>query len=176
MTPTRPRTLLLIAAALALLGWLLVALIDQFAGRLLQVPLSAAGALAVMALALLSWGLLAKPRLERRPGREPLNPIVATRTAALALAASRTGAAVGGFYVGVALGMLPFLTSPAGRQYAAAAGAAAFASLLLTLVGLWVESICRLPGDDNGEGEGGSGGPGRRATGQASSEAARSAA
>lgn len=174
MTPTRPRTLLLIAVVVALLGWLLVAAIDQFAGRLLQVPLSAAGALALIAMALLIWGLLAKPRLERKPGREPLPPIVAARTAALALAASRTGAAVGGFYVGVAIGMLPFLTSPAGREYAVAAAAAALASLLLTLVGLWVESICRLRGDDD-DSDDGPAAQGPRATGQASSEAARTA-
>lgn len=170
MTPTRVRTLLVIAAAFALLGWLLVAAIDQLAGRLLQVPLSAAGALALMALALLIWGLLARPRLERRPGREPLNPIVAARTAALAMAASRTGAGVGGFYLGVAIGMVPSLSAPAGREYAVAAVAAAVASVGLAAVGLWVESICRLRGDDD------SGGPaGPRASGQAGSEAARSA-
>lgn len=170
MTPTKPRNLLLVAAIFAGLGWMLIAAVDRFAGRLLQVPFSAVGALAMMALALLIWGLLARPRLLRKPGRVPLDPIVAARTAALAMAASRTGAAVGGFYVGVAIGMVPFLTSPAGREYAAAAAASALASALLAVVGLWVESICRLRGDDDSDGRGS---PGPRATGQASNEAAR---
>lgn len=170
MTPTRPRTLLLIAAVAALGGWLLVAAVDRFAGRLLQVPWTAAAALALTAGALLVWGLLARPRLQRKPGRLPLHPITAARTAALALAASRTGAAVGGWYLGVAMGMLPFLTSPAGRDHALAAAAAAIASALLTAVGLWVESLCRLRGDDDSERRGGSG---RLAPGQAGNEAAR---
>jgi uncharacterized membrane protein len=106
-----------------------------------------------MAVSLFVWGLLARPRLQRKPGREPLDPIVATRTAALALAASRTGAAVMGFYFGIALALVPSLDTPAGREYAAAAAAAALASLVLAAVGLWVESMCRLKGDsDEGKG------------------------
>lgn len=169
MTPTRIRTLLLIAAVATGFGWLLVAAVDRFAGRLVQVPMSAAVAVALMAVALLVWGLLAKPRLERKPGKPPLNPIVAARTAALAMAASRTGAAVAGCYLGVVVGMLPYLSSPAGRDYAVAAGAAAVASVLLAGVGLWVESLCRLRDDDDADGRA----AGPRATGQAGNEAAR---
>lgn len=133
-------------------GWVLVQLFDRLVGRLLPVPPAAAAGLLLMALFLLVWGLMAKPRLQRAPGKPPLDPIVAARTAALALAASRTGALVMGFYVGVALGMVPYLQAPAGRAYLGAAVAAAVASLLLAAVGLWLERVCRIRDDDDADG------------------------
>lgn len=149
MTPTRIRTLLLLGGVTLVLGWATVSVVARLSQRLLPVPWTSAAALAIIALALLAWGLLAKPKLQRQPGRPRMDPIVATRTAALAMAASRTGAAVGGFYAGVALSLLDELDTQAGRQYAAAGAAAAVASLGLTVVGLWLESICRLK--DGGE-------------------------
>ncbi len=170
MTPTRIRTLAVIALATVLLGWLLVTLVDSLAQRLLPVPWTAAAALALMALSLLVWALLARPRLLRKPGREPLPPLTAARTAALAMAASRTGAGVGGFYAGVVLGLLPSWDTPAGRDYLLAAAAAALASAALAAVALWLESLCRLRGDDDGEAETGNG---RARRGPASDGAAR---
>lgn len=176
MTPTRLRTLLTIAAVTAAAGWILTQLVETVGQRLLNVPWTAAAALALMSMALFAWGLMAKPRLQRKPGRAPMEPIVAARTAALALAASRTGAAVSGFYFGVALGLVPALDTPAGRGYALAAVAAVVASLALVLVGLWLESMCRLPGDGDAEDGGGPPSTKRPQTGQASTEAARRAA
>jgi hypothetical protein len=174
MTPTRIRTLAVIALATVLLGWFIVAMVDALAQRLLPVPWSAAVALALMAFALLVWALLARPRLLRKPGRPPLPPLTAARTAALAMAASRTGAGVGGFYAGVALGLLPSWDTPAGQDYVLAAAGAAAASAVLAVVGLWLESLCRLPGgDEDGEGAPGNG---SAQQGPASGEAARNAA
>ncbi len=172
MTPTPMRTLAKIAFAALAAGWALVALVDLLAQRLLQVPWAAVGALALMAVSLLAWTLLARPRLLGKPGRAPLDPIVATRSAALALAASRAGSAVLGFYAGVALGLMPAWDTPAGRDYALAAGGCALASLLLVGAALWLESLCRLRGgDDEDAAE-----PGRPSPGQASGEAATRAA
>ncbi len=172
MSPTRARTLALIAVVAFGLGWLMVAAVEAMSQRLLQVPWTAAAALALMAFSLFVWALLARPRLLRKQGRPPMDPIVATRTAALALAASRTGAGVLGFYVGVAVGMIPAWDTPAGRDYCLAALAAALASAALVAVGLWLESMCRLRGggDDKDDGA-----PikGRPQTGQAANEAAR---
>lgn len=175
MTPTRVRTLAIIAATTFAGGWLLVVIVDKLVQRLVPVPWTAAAALALLALALLIWGLLAKPKLQRKPGRPPMDPITATRTAALALAASRTGAGVLGFYAGVALGLRPAWDTPAGRDYALASMAAAVASLGLVVVALWLESICRLRdgGDDD---EAGGSSAGRPARGRATGEAARRAA
>lgn len=169
MTPTRIRTLLLLGGITLVLGWLTVSLVERLSQRLLPVPWTSAAALALIALALLGWGLLAKPKLQRKPGRPRMDPIVAARTAALAMAASRTGAAVGGFYAGVALALLDELDTPAGRQYAAAGAAAVLASLALTIVGLWLESICRLK--DGGEGKNGK--PSGSGPGQATNTASR---
>lgn len=174
MTPTRVKTLAVIALLAVVLGWLVAVLVDSLAQRLLPVPWAAAAALLLTAVALFAWALLARPRLLGRPGRPPLPPMTAARTVALAMAASRTGAGVGGFYAGVALGLLPAWDTPAGREYALAAGAAAVASLLLTLVALWLESLCRIRGDD-GDGEGAPG-SGRGKPGPASGEAARHSA
>lgn len=149
MTPTRIRTLLPIAAGGIGVGWALATFVDRSVGRLLPVPPAAAAALAVIALFLLLWGLYARPRLQRRPGRAPLDPLVATRTAALAMAASRTGSVLLGFYLGVALAMLPSWETPAGRTYTIVSIVAAIAGLALAAVGLWVEHICRLRGDDH---------------------------
>lgn len=174
MTPTRIRTLAVIALVTVVLGWLLATLVDALAQRLLPVPWAAAAALAMMAFALFVWTVLARPRLLRKPGRPPLPPMTAARTAALAMAASRTGAGVGGFYAGVALALLPSWDTPAGRDYALAAGSAALASAALVVVALWLESLCRLRGGDP-DGEGApSSGPAQ--SGPASGEAARSAA
>lgn len=148
MTPTRLRTLALIALIAAVAGWVVVTLVDALLGRFLPVPWTAALAIALLTAFLLVWGLLAKPRLQGQPGVERLEPVVAARTAALALASSRTGAAVFGFYAGVAIGLVPYLDTQAGRDYAWSAAGASLASIALVIVALWLERMCRLPEDD----------------------------
>ena len=161
----------MIAGVGILFGLLAVALVEATQGRLLAVPWGAAVALALVAAAILIWGVVARPRLLGKPGRPPLTPIVAARTAALALAASRTGAGVFGFYAGIALGLLPERDTPAGRDYLFAALAAALASVLVMLAGLWLESLCRLRGEgDDVDGAGRTAGP---STGRTGGEAAR---
>ena len=107
MKPTKVRLLLTLAVLAGAIGWGAVSLIQGQSGRILPVPWLAASTMWILALALGIWTLLARPRLQRRPGTKSLPPIVAARTAALAMAASRTGSLVGGFYLGVALAALP---------------------------------------------------------------------
>jgi hypothetical protein len=77
--------------------------------------------------------------------------LVAARTAALALAASRIGALVAGFYAGIAAGMATKLATTSGLQIFWAATAAALGGLALVAAALWLEHICRLPvGPDDG--------------------------
>jgi hypothetical protein len=149
MTPTRPGTLLAVALVAFGAGVLLVVLIDAAANRLLLVPWGAALAMGLVALAVLGWTLLARPRLLRRPGHAPMDPILAARTAALAMAGSRTGAAVAGFYLGAAAALLPAADTEAGRSSAGAAAATAAAGAVLAIVALWLEGMCRLPGSDD---------------------------
>lgn len=147
MTPTRLRLLLLLALLAAVAGWAVTRLVDTFASRSLPVPWTATVVMGVLALALLLWALGTRSRLSGRPGTRPMDPIVAARTAALAMAGSRTGAIVSGFYLGVALGLAPGWDVEYVRTQAIAAGVTSVVSLLVVAVSLWLERICRLPPD-----------------------------
>jgi hypothetical protein len=145
MTPTSPRLLLLVAALSAAAGWGLARAFDEVAGRYLPVSWSGAIGLGMLAAALLCWALLVRPRLRHKEGSRPLDPLVAARTAALAMAASRTGAVLGGLYVGIGLAFLPIAGQDPGRERLLAAGAAVLAAVAVVLVALWLERMCRLP-------------------------------
>lgn len=158
MQPTRIRVLLMLALVAAALGWSLVALIQGQSGRTLPVPWLAALTMWVLAVALAAWTIVSRPRLLRRPGARPMPPLIAARTAALAMAASRTGALVSGLYAGIALGALSIVASrdtPAGQSTLFSAVTACVGALALTIVALWLERLCRLPQDPGSE-QGGS--------------------
>lgn len=147
MTPTRLRLLAGFALVAAAVGWGAVRLLDAFSARLLPVPWLAPVTLWLLAGAVFLWALLSRPRLQRKPGARPMPPMVAARTAALAMASSRAGAVVGGFYAGVALAAVPSLETQAGRETTWAAGAASLGSFALVAAALWLEHLCRLPQD-----------------------------
>jgi hypothetical protein len=149
MTPTRPRTLLLLAVVAVSLGWGVTFVVDRVVGRFFPVPWSVPVVMAVLALAVAAWARGTKARLGHKPGTKPMPPLVAARTAALALATSRAGSVVGGFYTGVALGLAAYWSSNAeARIIVVAALLTALASLGLVLAGLWLERVCRIPPSD----------------------------
>ena len=148
MTPTRGRLLIAVAAVSGILGWSVSRLADSVVGRYLPITWTAAGAVWLLALSLLMWTWFVRPKLLRREGSTPLSPHVAARTTALALASSRTGAAVAGGYAGVAIALLGELVAPVARESAIAAGIASLGGLALVAVGLWLESMCRIDDDD----------------------------
>lgn len=151
MQPTRARLLVGIAVIAAAIGWGVVQVVDAWFGRLVPVPWAAAGALWLLTGAVAYWALTSRPRLRRLPGAKPMPPLVAARTAALAMAASRIGALVLGFYAGIGVGMAPNLSTPSGMQIFWAASAAALGAFALVLAALWLEHLCRLPaGPDDG--------------------------
>jgi hypothetical protein len=145
MKPTRIRLLVAIAILAAAVGWGVVQVVDSWFGRLVPVPWLAAAALWLLAGAVLYWTVSSRPRLQRRPGAKPMPPLVAARSAALGMAASRIGALVAGFYAGIAIGMAPNLGTPSGAQTFWAATAAAVGAVGLAAAGLWLEHVCRLP-------------------------------
>lgn len=160
MKPTRWVPLVAIAAIALAVGWVLVDLVERVAGRILGVPWLAAVAMWVLALGVLGWALLSRGRLGRTQSSGPaaiggpgapdgrMPPLVAARTAALALAASRTGALIGGFYLGVALGLLGVRDTPTGSASLGAAVASVAACAVLVGAALWLERLCRLREDD----------------------------
>lgn len=151
MQPTRLRLLAGVAAIAAALGWGVVQIVDAWFGRLVPVPWLAAGALWLVAGAVAYWAFTSRPRLRHRPGAKPLPPLVAARTAALAMAASRIGALAAGFYAGIAAGMVANIATASGLQIFWAATSAAIGGLALVAAALWLEHLCRLPiGPDDG--------------------------
>lgn len=156
------------------IGWVVVQLVDTFAGRILGVPIMASIGMWVLAIAVLLWALVSRPHLlehhrpthpterglgmssvpvpvetgdpsaQRRSSGDRMPPLVAARTAALALAASRTGALVGGFYLGISAALLGAASTPSGQASLTASIIALGACAVLVGAAAWLESMCRL--------------------------------
>lgn len=144
LTPTKPTTLVVSALLAGLVGWWLV---SRYYGELLP-RLSFLPSITLFLLAV-GEGITAratKARIERRPGTEPVEPLVVARLAALAKASSLGGAIFAGFYGGL-LGWAFFQRDWLGAADDAvpAAAAGTIASVLLVAAGLWLESACRVP-------------------------------
>ncbi|HBJ73642.1 MAG TPA: hypothetical protein DDY88_08070 [Actinobacteria bacterium] len=156
MTPTRIRLLLTLGLLAGSIGWAAAVMVDNQSGRVVPIPWLAAFTVWFLAVALLIWTVLARPRLKRKKGHRPMAPLVAARTAALAMAASRTGSLVAGFYAGISIGTLPSRATEAGTDTLWISLASAAGALALTAAALWLEHICRLPtdGDSNDSGLG----------------------
>lgn len=152
MVAVRPTSLPMLlgwAAIAGVVGWLLVDWTDRM-GRLISIPWLAPATIWLFAFTLGLWARSTRSRLSADAGERRMDPIVAARTAALALAASRTGAVVTGAYGGIALGLLGELGIAAGRERMAAAVLACLGGVVLAAVGLWLERICRIPDDGQG--------------------------
>lgn len=146
LRPTTIRLLLFWAFVAGVLGWILADWVDD-QGRLPEVPWMSVVVVWVVAVFVFVWTLVARRRLRPERGRPRMAPLVAARTAALALAGSRTGALVFGGYAGMALRLLQETAVAAGRERLLAASLAALGGLALAAASLWLEHICRLPED-----------------------------
>ena len=154
-------------------GWVVVRVVEALAGRILAVPLIASIGLWALALGVLAWAVVSRPRLthpddRRSPGRglkpvhvtspdpdavrrshpDRMPPLLAARTAALAMAASRTGAVIGGFYVGVIAALIGVISTPSGSDSVTASLIAVGACAVLVGSAIWLESMCRLRGEE----------------------------
>lgn len=160
MTPTRKRLLLAIGLIGVLCGVTSARAYLALTTMLLAVRITTPAAIAIMCSALLWWTLLVRRRLLHiarakhdaantgtpfRMQERPLEPIVAARTVALAFAASRVGAYVCGFYLGVGLMYVGHLDVVDVRWSMACALATTVFSFLLVVVALWLERSCKLP-------------------------------
>jgi len=142
MQQTKVSHLVVIFTVLGAIGWAITVVIQGQTGRSLPVPGLAAGAMWIFGISFGLWTYFAKPRLQRVPGEKPFPPLAAARIAVLAMAASRTGAVIGGFYLGTALALVLNSATPAGWSAMIAAFLAALGSLLLVVSALWLESMC----------------------------------
>jgi len=142
MTPTRPRTLLLLAFVSGLVTYVL------FRWRyssLPPVPLTAAVTTSGLAVAELFLGPGTRARLAGRPGTKPIMPIAVARIAALAKASSALGALMAGVWLGVGAYVLPRWDLDTPRRDAVRAAAGLGAALLLVVAALRLENVCRVP-------------------------------
>jgi hypothetical protein len=135
-------SLTLIAGAI---GWAVANIWPALFSQAFATPWLTAITMWLIGLALLIWTLLARKKIKPEKGKPRLDPLLAARSAALAMSASRVGAIALGFYVGILIENLVFSDSPASNERAVICGLTAIASLLTTIIGLWLEHICRLP-------------------------------
>jgi hypothetical protein len=110
----------------------------------MPVSIGSAFAMILVFVSLLVWTLMTRARLKPGATINRLHPIVAARTAALAMSASRVGSLVFGFYVGVLLANLAADFSSAGTDRIRISAVTATASLLTAIIAIWLERICRL--------------------------------
>ncbi|MFM2437306.1 MAG: hypothetical protein RLZ55_112 [Actinomycetota bacterium] len=143
MRPTRPSLLALLAVISGVLGVAVADLIDSLSGRTLPVPWSSVITVGALAIALFGWAWSFRRRLRSESDR--VDPFVAVRTAALAMAASRTGAIIGGLYAGVGAWYVADLVPAASRERALACAIGLIMSLALIAAAVWLERLCRLP-------------------------------
>ena len=106
-------------------------------------------AIVVIAVAVLLLGRSVRRLTEGKQTR--IDAIRAARVAMLAKACALAGSALVGYFAAQALIALANVTAPALRDHALAAGAAALACMALVVVGVVVESWCRLPPGDDAE-------------------------
>ena len=162
MTPVRRRDLVVLAAGLAVATWLLVRAFYQELPPLhwwLPTPLvvlavaEAVGARTLRGrLADLRQARAARGRSDARPPTRlvrPVEPLVVARLAVLAQASTYVGSVFAGIWIGVLLHVGPAVhrLQAAGSDTVTSA-LGVVASVGLVAAGLWLESVCRVPPED----------------------------
>ncbi|MFC0503882.1 DUF3180 domain-containing protein [Micromonospora costi] len=142
MGPTRISTLVVAGLAAAAVAWLLISTF-YYSGipRLPWLPVVTLAALAVLE------GYAAintRGRIDRRPGRAPVNALMVARFVVLAKASALAGAIFAGFYAGLTAWLFVESTRAA-IEDRAPAGGGLLASLALVAAALWLERSCRVP-------------------------------
>ena len=148
MQQTKVSHLVIIFVILGAVGWAVTVVMQGQTGRALPIPGLAAAALWILGASFGLWTYFAKPRLQRLPGQKPFPPLASARIAVLAMAASRTGAVIGGFYLGAALASISNSSTPAGWSTMISAFLASIGAVLLIASGLWLESLCVARNED----------------------------
>ncbi|MEV4755745.1 DUF3180 domain-containing protein [Micromonospora sp. NPDC049559] len=141
MGPTRPASLIVSGLAAAALAWLLISTFYQDIPGLPWLP-----AVTIAALAVLEGyaAVNTRARIERRPGRDPVDPLAVARFVVLAKASSLAGSIFAGFYAGTT-GWLILEQTRASYNDLPAASTGLAGSLALVGAALWLERSCRVP-------------------------------
>jgi hypothetical protein len=143
MRRTRWQTLLLVAVAVTVLVWFVLWALEGQGIAPPPVSLLVVAVLLVICAVVLRMGWAVRQFL--RGKRPDLDPLRAARTAVLAKASCYTGAALTGWYAAQVLVVIGDLAIEPRRERAVAAAIAAGGAVLLAVVGLVVEHLCRVP-------------------------------
>lgn len=141
MGPTRPASLVVAGLAAAAVAWLLISSFYRTFPPLPWLPTITVAGLAVLE------GYAAqntRVRIQRRPGQDPVNPLVVARFVVLAKASALAGSIFAGFCAGLVV-WLVFEPTRAAANDVPAATAGLVASLALVAAALWLERSCRVP-------------------------------
>ncbi|HEV2451164.1 MAG TPA: DUF3180 domain-containing protein [Streptosporangiaceae bacterium] len=170
MSPTRSRTLVVIAVICAAAAWLLAGL---FYSSLPPLPWTAVPTLLLLAVVeawsgrtirdRLNRGRRARRKQGREPGREavarirPMPPIAVARTAALAKASAYAAAVIAGLGAGFALYVAGSLSKSIPRGDAFVALGTFVAAVALATAAIYLERSCLVPDkpDEDDEARGG---------------------
>ncbi|WP_091552498.1 DUF3180 domain-containing protein [Micromonospora pattaloongensis] len=150
MGPTRPATLVVAGLAAAGLAWLLITSSYNALPPLPWLP-----TVTLVGLAVLEGyaAVNTRARVERRPGRDPVDPLAVARFVVLAKASSLAGAIFAGFYAGL-LAWLALERTNAAYNDIPATASGLIASLALVAAALWLERSCRVPNRPDDESRG----------------------
>ena len=160
MKPTRKRFLAFLVVIGVTVGVSIARAYFASMDRLFPLKSTTPLFVAAMCLSLLWWTLIVRKRLlhlqvqrhiAKNPATpfalsaKPLEPMTAAITVALAFSCSRAGALACGIYAGIAGSYLAHLGSDDVKWRLAYAGLTALLALILAVLGVWLERICKLP-------------------------------
>lgn len=142
----KPTKLSRLVALFLISGWLVG--VTGFIARVnfklfLDIPMNLPIVTFSMALITLIWTLLIRKRISN-PAAD-ISPLQAARSAALALAGSRTGSLLAGGSVGLTINYAIAANSEANDLRVLYLSITAIGGLVLSMVSLWLERICSIP-------------------------------
>lgn len=115
-------------------------------GGLPPLPTFAGATLLLIAVVNGALAVTLRPRVQHRPGTEPVDSLTAARAVALAKASSIAGALMGGVWLGLLAFLLPLLNIvEAARSDSASSLVGLISAAALTGTGLWLEYTLRNP-------------------------------
>ena len=141
---TRIASLISLAVLASVLGWSLARLWPHWFLTQMPVPVVNAVTMWLLAATLLIWTILARKRLQSSKPETRMPPLVAARTVALAMAGSRVGALVCGFYLGLLAANLRLTRTADVSNRLLIIVLVEVAALVLTIAAVWLERICQV--------------------------------
>ncbi len=149
MRPTNLSTLVVAGLAMAALSWLAI---SRFYGDFPTIPVLPGITLLALAALELVAAVNTKNRIDRKPGTEPVDPLLVARYLVLAKASSLAAALFTGLYAGLTVWLLTEqgrLTQAEEDLVPAVVGT--IGGFTLVLAALFLERACRVPPPPSGD-------------------------